>query len=148
MKKFLDEFKKFAAKGNVIDMAVGIMLGTAFNQIVQSLVNDLIMPPLGLIIGGIKFSDFKFVLKGAVINSSGQTVSDAVTMNYGNFIQIFINFVIIAFSLFMAIKFINVMKERALKKAKKEEDAPTPAESREALLLTEIRDLLKQKKRN
>ena len=143
MKKFLDEFKKFAAKGNVIDMAVGIMLGTAFNQIVQSLVNDLIMPPLGLIIGGIKFSDFKFVLKGAVINSSGQTVSDAVTMNYGNFIQIFINFVIIAFSLF-----INVMKERALKKAKKEEDAPTPAESREALLLTEIRDLLKQKKRN
>jgi len=148
MKKFFDEFKKFAAKGNVLDMAVGIMIGTAFNSIVQSLVNDLIMPPLGLLIGGIKFVDFKLVLKDAVADPSGKIINDAVSINYGNFIQVFINFIIIAFALFVAIKIINTMKERAEKKQKqeekKEEEKPTPHETKEVQLLTEIRNLLKE----
>lgn len=150
MKDFLNEFKKFAVKGNALDMAIGIMLGTAFNNIVQSLVNDIVMPPLGLIIGGIKFTDFKWDLKPAMYNEVGVKLSDSVSLTYGNFIQIIFNFVIIAFSLFMAIKTINVIKERTERKEKKEEKVaqeeqqqkPRPIEDRQLSVLCEIRDLL------
>ncbi|MGZ8095327.1 MAG: large-conductance mechanosensitive channel protein MscL [Methylosarcina sp.] len=128
----LQEFKEFAIKGNVMDMAVGIIIGVAFGKIVSSFVADVIMPPLGLVIGGVNFTDLAVTLKEA----SGNV--PAVTLNYGNFIQTIVDFTIIAFAIFLVIKLIN-----RLKRAK----AAAPAEpSKEELLLTEIRDLLKQGK--
>ncbi len=131
--KILDEFKKFAVKGNMIDMAVGIIIGAAFGKIVSSLVSDIIMPPIGLLLGGVNFADLKVVMKAAT-----ETVP-AVTWNYGSFIQTAIDFLIIAFVVFMLIKGINSMK-------KKEEAAPAapPAPTKDQVLLTEIRDLLKK----
>jgi large conductance mechanosensitive channel len=131
--KFLDEFKKFAVKGNMIDMAVGIIIGAAFGKIVSSLVNDIIMPPIGLLLGGVNFTDLKVVMKAAT-----DTVP-AVTWNYGSFIQVAIDFLIVAFVVFMLIKGINALK-------KKEEAAPAapPAPTKDQVLLTEIRDLLKK----
>ncbi|MCX6260408.1 MAG: large-conductance mechanosensitive channel protein MscL [Bacteroidia bacterium] len=131
--KFLDEFKKFAVKGNMIDMAVGIIIGAAFGKIVSSLVNDIIMPPIGLLLGGVNFTDLKVVMKAAT-----DTVP-AVTWNYGSFIQVAIDFLIVAFVVFMLIKGINALK-------KKEEAAPAapPAPTKDQELLTEIRDLLKK----
>jgi large conductance mechanosensitive channel len=130
--KFLDEFKKFAVKGNMVDMAVGIIIGVAFGKIVASLVNDIIMPPIGLIFG-LNFTDLKVVLKAAT-----ETVP-AVTWNYGNFIQVAVDFLIIAIVVFMIIKAINAAK-------KKEEEAPAapPAPTKDQELLSEIRDLLKK----
>lgn len=129
----MSEFKEFAVKGNVVDMAVGIIIGAAFGKIVSSFVADVIMPPIGLILGGVDFTDLSIVLKEAV----GETA--AVTLNYGVFIQTLIDFTIIAFAIFMAVKVINRMK-------KQEEQAPKapPEPSKEELLLTEIRDLLKR----
>lgn len=134
----LKEFKAFAIKGNLIDMAIGIIIGAAFGKIVTSLVNDLIMPPIGLLLGGVNFTELSVVLKSAVIEADG-TIVPAVTLNYGNFIQIVIDFLIVAFVIFMVVKGINKMK-------KKEAVAPTtpPAPSKEEVLLTEIRDLLKK----
>lgn len=131
--KILDEFKKFAMKGNMIDMAVGIIIGAAFGKIVASLVNDIIMPPIGLLLGGVNFTDLKVVMKAAT-----ETVP-AVTWNYGSFIQVAIDFLIVAFAIFMLVKGINAMK-------KKEEAAPAapPAPTTDQVLLTEIRDLLKK----
>ena len=131
--KFLDEFRKFAVKGNMIDMAVGIIIGAAFGKIVASLVSDILMPPVGLLLGGVNFADLKVVLKAAT-----ETVP-AVTWNYGNFIQVLIDFLIIALVVFMLIKAINAAK-------KKEEAAPAapPAPTKDQVLLTEIRDLLKK----
>lgn len=131
--KFLDEFKKFAIKGNVVDMAVGIIIGLAFGKIVSSAVSDIIMPPIGLLLGGVNFTDLKVVMKAAT-----ETVP-AVTWNYGNFIQAVIDFLIITFVVFMIIKAISVTK-------KKEEAAPAapPAPTKDQVLLTEIRDLLKK----
>ena len=131
--KLADEFKAFAMKGNVVDMAVGIIIGAAFGKIVSSVVSDIIMPPLGLIIGGVNFTDLKLVMKAAT------DVHPAVTWNYGNFLQVTFDFLIVAFAVFMVIKAINAAK-------KKEEAAPEapPAPSKEELLLTEIRDLLKK----
>lgn len=131
--KFLDEFKKFAIKGNVVDMAVGIIIGLAFGKIVSSAVSDIIMPPIGLLLGGVNFTDLKVVMKAAT-----ETVP-AVTWNYGNFIQAVIDFLIITFVVFMIIKAISVTK-------KKEEAAPAapPAPTKDQTLLTEIRDLLKK----
>jgi len=131
--KFLDEFKTFAMKGNMVDMAVGIIIGAAFGKIVSSLVNDIIMPPIGLLLGGVNFTDLKLVLKGAT-----ETVP-AVTWNYGNFIQVIIDFLIVAWAIFMIVKAINAAK-------KKEEAAPAtpPAPTKDQTLLTEIRDLLKK----
>ena len=132
--KMLDEFKAFAMKGNVLDMAVGIIIGGAFGKIISSVVGDIIMPPIGLLLGGVNFTDLKIVLKAAT-----ETVP-AVTMNYGNFIQVTIDFLIIAFVIFMLIKAMNAAK-------KKEAAAPppaSPAPSKEELLLGEIRDLLKK----
>jgi large conductance mechanosensitive channel len=131
--KILDEFKKFAIKGNMVDMAVGIIIGAAFGKIVASLVSDIIMPPIGLLLGGVNFADMKVVMKAAT-----ETVP-AVTWNYGNFIQVAIDFLIIALVVFMLIKAINAAK-------KKEEVAPAapPAPTKDQTLLTEIRDLLKK----
>jgi len=131
--KIVDEFKAFAIKGNMIDMAVGIVIGAAFGKIVSSIVNDILMPPLGLLLGGVNFTDLKVVMKAAT-----ETVP-AVTWNYGSFVQALIDFLIIAFAIFMLIKGINSMR-------KKEEAAPAPppAPSKEETLLTEIRDLLKK----
>jgi large conductance mechanosensitive channel len=132
--KLVDEFKAFAMKGNVVDMAVGIIIGAAFGKIVSSLVNDIIMPPLGLLIGGVNFTDLKLVMK-AVIEGK-----PAVTLNYGNFLQVIFDFLIVAFAVFMVIKAMNAAK-------KKQDTAPPaapPAPPKEEILLTEIRDLLKK----
>ena len=137
----LKEFKDFAMRGNVVDMAVGIIIGGAFGKIVSSLVNDVIMPPIGYILGGVKFTDLKFVLKEAVME--GEAVKEAaVSVNYGSFIQVIIDFLIIAFVIFMMIKAMNNLK-------KKQEEAPAapapaPEPSNEEKLLGEIRDLLKK----
>ncbi len=130
----LQEFKEFAVKGNAVDMAVGIIVGAAFGKIISSLVADVVMPPIGVLIGGVDFTKLAFTLKEAAGNES------AVTLNYGNFIQALVDFTIIAFVIFMAVKFINSLK-------KKETPVPTaaPEPSREELLLAEIRDLLKEK---
>lgn len=131
--KILDEFKKFALKGNMIDMAVGFIIGAAFGKIVSSIVNDIIMPPIGLLLGGVNFTDLKVIMKAAT------ETTPAVTWNYGNFIQVAIDFLIVAFAVFMLVKAINAAK-------KKEEVAPAapPAPTKDQQLLTEIRDLLKK----
>ncbi len=134
MKKFLQEFKEFAMRGNMIDMAVGIIIGAAFGKIVTSLVNDVIMPPIGVLIGGVNFTELSIVLQQAV----GET--PAVTLNYGNFIQVFFDFLIIAFSIFMVIKLMNAAKKK--EEAPAEEAPAEPELSKEEILLTEIRDLL------
>lgn len=136
--KFWTEFKEFAMKGNVIDMAVGVIIGGAFGKIVSSLVNDVIMPVVGLATGGIDFKEHKYVMKEAVMNGE-EVVSPAVNLEYGMFIQNIVDFLIVALCIFVAIKFINRFK-------KKVEEAPAApaAPSKEEVLLTEIRDLLKQ----
>ncbi|MCX6254483.1 MAG: large-conductance mechanosensitive channel protein MscL [Bacteroidia bacterium] len=131
--KLVDEFKAFALKGNLIDMAVGIIIGVAFGKIVTSVVSDIIMPPLGLLIGGVNFTDLKVIMKAAT------EAKPAVTWNYGSFLQVTFDFLIVAFIVFMLIKAINAAK-------KKEVAAPAapPAPSKQEMLLTEIRDLLKK----
>tara|TARA_R110000823_G_C15777879_1_gene484778 strand:+ start:204 stop:599 length:396 start_codon:yes stop_codon:yes gene_type:complete len=130
----VQEFKKFAMRGNVIDMAVGIVIGVAFGKIVSSFVADVVMPPLGLLLGGVDFKDLAIVLKDAI----GDT--PAVVIAYGQFIQTIVDFVIIAFVIFLVVKAMNSLKA-------KEEAAPSapPAPTKEEVLLTEIRDLLKEK---
>lgn len=128
-------------KGNVVDMAVGIIIGGAFGKIVSSFVNDIIMPPIGLLVGGVDFADLKVVMKQAVMEGA-EVVTPAVTVNYGSFINVVIDFIIIALAIFMMIKFMNNLK-------KKEEAVPAPppappAPSAEEKLLAEIRDLLKK----
>jgi len=131
-KKTLTEFREFAMRGNVIDLAVGVVIGTAFGHITNSMVKDVIMPPLGALMGKVDFSDLKWDMIKA---SEGVT---AVTLNYGLFIQTIVNFVIVAWAMFMIIKLMNTMK-------RKEEAAPTPkAPPRQEVLLEEIRDLLKK----
>lgn len=136
----IKEFKEFATKGNVVDLAVGIIIGGAFGKIVSSLVADIIMPPIGLIVGGIKFTDIKLGLKDAVVDSSGNVVQAAVTMNIGNFIQTAFDFLIISGAIFFIIKLMNSLKR---KKIQEEKTAPS-LPSEEVQLLTEIRDLLKK----
>jgi len=138
---FIADFKNFAIKGNVIDMAVGVIIGGAFGKIVTSLVNDIIMPVVGLATGGINFTELKATLHEAVLDPTTQeVVKEAVTLNYGMFIQNIVDFLIIAFSIFMALKVI--MK---FKKQEEAAPAPAPAPSKEEVLLTEIRDILKNK---
>ena len=138
---FLADFKKFAMRGNVIDMAVGVIIGGAFGKIVSSVVADIIMPPLGLLIGGVNFTDLKWVMKGPEVVDGVEQA--AVTLNYGNFLQVTLDFLIVAFVIFMVIKAMNNLK----KKDEVAADAPaTPAPSKEEILLGEIRDLLKEKK--
>ncbi len=137
----LKEFKKFISKGNVIDMAVGLILATYFGAIVKSLVNDIIMPPIGKALGGVDFSELKYVIQEARMEGESEIAEVAIT--YGNFVNTIITFLIVAFCIFMVVKAYNNMKERM---AKKEEAVPAapPAPSKEEVLLTEIRDLLKK----
>ncbi|MBX2975169.1 MAG: large-conductance mechanosensitive channel protein MscL [Ignavibacteriaceae bacterium] len=138
----IKEFKKFAMRGNVVDLAVGIIIGGAFGKIVSSLVADVLMPPLGLIIGGINFTDIKFTIKDAVIDSAGKVISSPVTLNAGNFIQSVFDFAIVAFSVFILVKAMN--KLTAKDQAKEVVPATPPPPSKEVQLLSEIRDLLKK----
>lgn len=144
MKKgsLLQEFKAFAMKGNVIDMAVGVVIGGAFGKIVSSIVADIIMPPIGLLVGGVNFTELKWVMRDTYINKAGEEIA-AVTLNYGNFLQNTFNFIIIAFSIFMFIKLINNFSR---KKAEEAKPVAPPAPTKEEVLLGEIRDLLKEKK--
>ena len=142
MGRFINEFKEFAVKGNAVDMAVGVIIGGAFGKIVSSIVDDIIMPPIGWLIGGVNFSDLKYTLPSVDL---GVEQLAPATINYGNFIQTTFDFVIIAFCVFLLVKGINRL---ARKDAKKEAPAPAPAPepTNEEKLLAEIRDLLKDKK--
>ena len=141
MGKFLNEFKAFAVKGNAVDMAVGVIIGGAFGKIVSSIVDDIIMPPIGWLIGGVNFTDLKFTLPQVEV--PGVETMAAATINYGNFIQTLLDFVIIAFCVFMLVKFINKLARKQREEAAK--PTPKPEPSAEEKLLMEIRDLLKNK---
>lgn len=137
MGKFIQEFKDFAMRGNVLDMAIGVVVGGAFGKIVTSLVNDIIMPGVGVITGGINFSDYKFVIQKGVTEGT-EVITPEVAITWGSFVQTIIDFLIIAFCIFLAIKAINKFKKPV-------EEAPaTPAGPTQEELLTEIRDLLKE----
>lgn len=136
--QLLKEFKEFALKGNVVDLAVGVVIGGAFGKIVSSLVADMIMPLLGLLLGGINFTDFKLVLKEASIDVAGKQI-EAVTLNYGTFLQVVFDFTIIAAAIFAVVKLMNTIKRT---EKKKEEKVETLTKDQEILL--EIRDLLKK----
>lgn len=138
MSKFVNEFKQFAIKGNAVDMAVGVIIGGAFGKIVSSIVDDIIMPPIGWLIGGVNFSDLKVTLPAEKI--VGGIEMQAATINYGHFIQTLIDFIIIAFCVFLLVKGISSLSK------KKEETPEPPKPSAEEKLLVEIRDLLKDKK--
>lgn len=144
MKKFFDEFKQFAMRGNVIDLAVGVVIGGAFGKITTSLVNDIIMPLISMVTGGIDFSDWKWVLKEAVLDETGAEIAAAVSVNFGSLVAVIIDFIIIAFAIFCMIKTLNKLQ-------RKKEEAPAappapPEPSAEEKLLTEIRDLLRDRK--
>ncbi len=140
---FIKEFKEFALKGNVMDMAIGVIIGGAFGKIVTSLVNDVLMPLVGALIGNVDFTKLSATLRAPKLNEAGEIIGEAVTLNYGNFIQTTVDFIIVAFCIFGVIKLIN--KATSIVK-KKEEAAPAPAPepTAEEKLLTEIRDLLKK----
>ena len=142
MKKFIAEFKEFAMKGNVVDMAIGVVIGAAFGKITTSLVNDVIMPLISRITGGVDFSAWKWVLKAAEVDETGAETAAEIAVNYGSFIAVVLDFLIIALVLFMVVKAINKLRTIGKKPeelAEEEEPAPTSEE-----LLTEIRDLLKE----
>ncbi len=140
MKKFYQEFKEFAVKGSVVDLAIGVVIGTAFNKIVSSLVNDVIMPPFGLLWGSKDFASYKWVLQESQLDEAGKVVSNEVALNYGAFGAHVLDFIIIAFSIFIVLKFVNTLRRKA--EDEKEPSVPTP---RDIQLLVEIRDLLKKK---
>lgn len=142
-KGFLGEFKEFIARGNVMDMAVGVIIGGAFGKISTSLVNDVIMPAVSMLTGGVDFSAWKIVLKEAVIEN-GEEIAAAVSINYGAFLATILDFLIIAFAVFCLIKGVNAMHRK--KEEPPAEPAPEPEPSNEEKLLTEIRDLLKESK--
>lgn len=143
MKKFIDEFKEFALQGNVIDMAVGVVIGGAFGKIVTSIVNDLIMPIVGILTGGVNFSDLKLVLQEAVVEN-GAVITPENALAYGAFIQNVVDFLIIAVSIFVVIKIFTSAKSKIIAPVEEPEEE-APAEPTEDIkLLTEIRDLLKK----
>lgn len=135
---FIQEFKEFAVKGNMVDLAVGVVIGGAFGKIVTSLVSDIIMPPLGLITGGINFENMKLVLRGAGAGANGKPL-EPLTLNYGSFIQHSVDFLLVALSIFLVIKAMNRLR-KPKPSAPEAEPAPPP---QDVVLLTEIRDLLK-----
>ena len=150
---FLKEFKTFALKGNVMDMAVGVIIGGAFGKIVTSLVNDILMPPIGMLLGGVDFKDLKVNLAAikdvaASVVNEGVAPSEPVYWNYGAFIQQCFDFIILALCVFLLVKLMNKLTSLRKKEEEKkaEAPAPAPAPSKEEALLTEIRDLLKEKK--
>jgi large conductance mechanosensitive channel len=132
----LSEFKSFAMRGNVVDLAVGVVIGAAFGKIVSALVDGIIMPPLGLLVGGVDFGSLSITLKDAIVGPDGQEQAAAVLFKYGAFLQTVLDFVIIAFAIFVVVRIMNRHK-------RKEEAAPPPGPSDEVRLLTEIRDALK-----
>lgn len=139
----ISDFKDFAMKGNVVDMAIGVIIGGAFGKIVTSMVSDIMMPLIGTVVGGVNFTDLKITLKEAVPATDTTAAVDAVTLNYGNFLQVTFDFLIVAICIFAAIRLMAKLN-------KKKEEAPAPAPeppapSKEEVLLTEIRDLLKNK---
>lgn len=136
---FIKEFKTFIKRGNVMDMAIGIIIGAAFGKIVNALVNNIIMPPIGMLVNDSNFTALKIVLKKAVYDENDELVRNAVTVDYGLFIQTLVNFLIIALVIFWVVKGMNRMKKKEEAKP-----APPPAPSKEEQLLTEIRDLLKR----
>ena len=145
MKKFFEEFKAFAMRGNVIDMAVGVVIGGAFGKITNSVVNDIIMPLISMLTGGVDFSAWKWVLKEAVMEGA-EVVTPEVAVNYGNLIAVILDFIIIAFAVFCMVKAINKMHDK-LSKPEPEAEPETeedPEPTKEELLLAEIRDLLKE----
>ena len=139
MKKFFEEFKAFAMRGNVIDMAVGVVIGGAFGKITTSLVNDIIMPLISMLTGGVDFSSWKWVLKEAVMEGK-EVIDPEIAVNYGNLIAVILDFIIIAFAVFCMVKAVN-----RLHRKKEAAPPPAPKPTREEQLLTEIRDLLKEK---
>ena len=143
MGKFLDEFKTFAMRGNVVDLSVGVVMGGAFGKITTSVVNDIIMPVISVLTGGLNFTDWKVVLRSPIYDAAGAEIQSEIAINYGNLISTVMDFVIIAFAVFCMVKVLNKLHK------KKEEPAPAPAEpepTAEEKLLTEIRDLLKEKR--
>lgn len=150
MKKFFEEFKAFIAKGNVIDMATAVIIGAAFNKIITSLVNDVIMPLIGIIVGGLNVTDWKWVISEAVLDDAGNVVTAENALLYGNFIQTVIDFLIVAFCIFAALKIILTFQNKFKKKEEiieeAEEEAKEPEIPEEQKLLMEIRDILKENK--
>lgn len=150
----IGEFKTFISRGNVLDMAVGLIIGSAFTAIVNSLVSDLLMPLLSMITGKVDFTEWKVILQDAELDEAGEEIAAAISVNYGSFIQYIINFLLIAVSVFLLVKVINTIREKAEKKKKEEEaaaataaaEAEAAAPDPQIVLLEEIRDLLKEKK--
>jgi large conductance mechanosensitive channel len=141
--KMLKDFREFAVKGNMVDLAVGIIIGAAFGKIIASLVSDIVMPPIGLLLGGMNFTDIHITMKDAIIDPvTGKILKEAVNLKMGNFIQTLVDFSIIAFSIFMIVKGVSRMKEMKEKKAQVLYATPPPTKDQE--LLMEIRDLLKK----
>lgn len=140
--RIIKDFKEFAVKGNMIDMAVGIIIGTAFGSIVSSLVKDIITPALGIFLGKVDFKDYKYAIQDAILNESGEVIREAVFLNYGNFLQVCIDFIIISGSIFIVIRAINALKRKA--EDEKSPSVPTP---KDIELLSEIRDLLKESRK-
>ncbi len=145
MKKFFNEFKEFAVRGNVMDMAVGVVIGTAFGKITTSLVNDVFMPLIGLLVGGIDLGQLNIVLKPEVLDETGEVVTAAVTLGLGAFLSTVIDFILMAFVIFLMVKAINQLHKLG-KKDEEEEPEEEPAPTSEELL-TEIRDLLKEQQK-
>ncbi len=148
---FFKDFKAFISKGNILDMAVGVVIGGSFGKIVTSLVNDIIMPPIGKLLGDVNFSDLKLVLQAEELNEAGEVVNEAISLNYGSFIQTIIDFLIVAFCIFVMLRAIVKSRQKLESLKKKEEEKPKKPEEpkipEDVLLLREIRDLLKEEKK-
>lgn len=138
MKNFIQEFKEFAVKGNVVDLAIGIIIGAAFNKIVSTLVEKVIMPPFGLLFGDTDFSQYKWILRPREVGPNGDVIQEQVAIGYGSLVQVSFDFLIVALTIFVVIRFINSMKRKA--EDENEKSVPTP---KDIQLLAEIRDLLK-----
>jgi len=148
MKKFFEEFKAFAMRGNVVDMAVGVVIGGAFGKITTSIVNDIIMPLISILTGGVDFTEWKWVLKEAVVAADGTVSAAEVAVKYGSTIAIILDFIIIAFAVFCMVKGLNALHRKKEEPAPEPEPEPEPAPPAPTAeeLLTEIRDLLKEQK--
>ncbi len=146
MKKTIEEFKKFILRGNVVDMAVGVIVGSAFGKIVTSLVNDILMPPIGLLLGSVNFTDLKVVLKEGTTDAAGAEVAP-VSINYGAFIQYILDFLLVALCIFSFVKAVGAIRARFERKKEEEEKAEEPKGPTQEELLTEIRDLLREQQK-
>lgn len=144
-KSFIEEFKEFISRGNVLDMAIGVIVGGAFGKITSSLVNDVIMPVISILTGGLQFNSWKIILKEATVNADGTVdLASEVAINFGAFIATVIDFLVIAFTIFIVIKIVNTLKRKKEQEDKEEEKDKEPEVSQEVKLLTEIRDALKK----